>query len=305
MTEHLRLAESTLTVAVVVTHHPDLVRLKAQFDALLPQVARIVVVDNGNDANLLNWLAQWPEPQTHRLRPDGNRGLATAQNEGIRWAMSVGASHVLLMDHDSVPAPRMVHLLFDALGRHPDVAAVGPFHRDSRRPRAPSPFVRTHGCRVSRVGCDASNPVAEVDYLIASGCLIPAPVLSAVGLMRDDFFIDFVDVEWCFRARHRGYRVFGVCAARMDHRLGDDPVRFLGCEFMAHSPHRHYFHVRNALRLYRQPWVPFGWRIVSAWRLLLKCGFHMLVTRPRWAYLQQTWRGLADGMVHDPSNPHP
>lgn len=295
-------ATAVTTVAVVVTHHPDLVRLRAQFDALLPQVAHIVVVDNGNDAGLVRWLAQWPAASVHRLLPAGNRGLAAAQNEGVDWARSVGASHVLLMDHDSVPAPGMVRLLLEALGRHPDAAAVGPFHRDSRQPQARSPFVRTRGCLTTHLGCDASNPVVEVDYLIASGCLVPMSVLLAVGPMRDDFFIDFVDVEWCFRARHSGRRVYGVCAARMDHRLGDAPVHFLGRTFTAHSPQRHYFHVRNALRLYRQPWVPSGWKMVSAWRLLLKCGFHMLVTRPRWAYLQQTWRGLADGLACTHSN---
>jgi len=137
----------------------------------------------------------------------------------------------------------------------------------------------------------------EVDHLIASGCLIPMGVLGHVGSMREDFFIDFVDVEWCFRARHAGYRVYGVCAAHLEHRLGDEPERFLGREYLTHSPQRHYFHARNAMLLYREPWVPLNWKLVSAWRLLLKMGFHVLVTAPRLQHLEKIAQGFLHGLM--------
>ncbi|HGO4357789.1 TPA: glycosyltransferase family 2 protein, partial [Klebsiella pneumoniae] len=36
----------------------------------------------------------------------------------------------------------------------------------------------------------------EATFVIASGSLMRTEVLKDVGLMLDDFFIDFVDVEW-------------------------------------------------------------------------------------------------------------
>lgn len=283
-------------IAVVVAYRPSLARLDEQFAALLPQVQSIVVVDNGPGTEVLAWAGKWPACQVHCISLEQNMGIAYAQNRGIEWAESMGGSHVLLMDHDSIPAKDMVAQLLRALMALPRAAAVGPHYTDPRRAKNKSPFVRTVGLGRSRLNCSDDGEVMEVDHLIASGCLISMDVLGRVGTMREDFFIDFVDVEWCLRARHAGYRVYGVCAAHLEHRLGDEPQRFLGREYLTHSPQRHYFHARNAMLLYREPWVPLNWKLVSAWRLLLKMGFHVLVTAPRRQHLGQILKGLADGL---------
>ncbi len=36
----------------------------------------------------------------------------------------------------------------------------------------------------------------EADFLIASGCLTPIESFDAIGLLNDDMFIDYVDIEW-------------------------------------------------------------------------------------------------------------
>lgn len=284
-------------VAVVVVFHPQLERLQAQFAALLPQVDSIVIVDNGSDKAVPVWARQWPVPQVHCIWLGHNMGIAFAQNQGIEWAAAAGASHALLMDHDSIPEKDMVAQLMSAITMLPLAGAVGPCYADSRRAQKKSPFVRTTGLRRTRLDCSTSGPVLEVDHLIASGCLIPMDVLARVGRMREDFFIDFVDVEWCLRARFEGHPVYGVCTARLEHRLGDEPVKFLGREYLTHSPRRHYFHVRNAVLLYREPWVPLNWKLVSASRLVLKMGFHVLVTPPRLQHLARMASGFLHGLL--------
>lgn len=284
-------------IAVVVAYRPSLERLRAQFAALLPQVHSIVVVDNSPGAEVLAWAGNWPVCQVHCIALGRNMGIAYAQNRGIEWARSIGGSHVLLMDHDSIPAQDMAAQLIRALMALPHAGAVGPHYTDARRKKHKSPFVRTVGLRRVWLDCSHEDEALEVDHLIASGCLISMDVLDRVGAMREDFFIDFVDVEWCLRARHAGYRMYGVCAARLEHQLGDTPVRFLGHEYLTHSPRRHYFHARNAVLLYRESWVPLNWKLVSAWRLLLQLGFHVLVTAPRLQHLEKIARGVLHGLM--------
>ena len=91
--------------------------------------------------------------------------------------------------------------------------------------------------------------------------------------------------------------MYGVCTARLEHRLGDEPVKILGREYLTHSPRRHYFHVRNAVLLYREPWVPLNWKLVSASRLVLKMGFHVLVTPPRLQHLARIASGFLHGLL--------
>lgn len=283
-------------VAVVVTHQPDLLRLAMQLASLQRQVQAIVLVDNGSNLDVRASVPPSAGCPVHVLALGKNLGIACAQNHGIAWARAQKASHVLFMDHDSQPAAHMVQTLLQALQQHPDAAAAGPWYADSRRHTESTPFVRIEGFRRRKLPCTVPNAVLSVDHLIASGCLIPVAVLDQVGLMREDFFIDFVDVEWCLRARHAGYQIYGVCAAHLEHSLGENPIRFLGREYLSHSPWRHYFHVRNALLLYREPWVPLSWKVVSAWRLVLKAGFHVLVTAPRLQHLRQMAHGALHGL---------
>lgn len=300
------MVSAPLIVAVVVTYHPDLPRLAQQLAALRPQVQRIVLVDNGSTQDMAAWVQQAMGSGTvpSVLSLAENRGIAAAQNHGIAWARTQGASHVLLMDHDSLPAPDMVSHLWCALQQHADAGAVGPWYADPRRAQASTPFVRIDGLAMRRLNCSDADAVLSVDHLIASGCLIPMAVLDQVGPLREDFFIDFVDVEWCLRARHAGYALYGVCAARLEHSLGDAPVRLWGREYLSHAPWRHYYHVRNAMLLYREPGVPLNWKLVSAWRLVLKMGFQVLVPASRWQHLRQIAQGFWHGL-RGRANAHP
>ncbi|HEY7600687.1 MAG TPA: glycosyltransferase, partial [Candidatus Limnocylindrales bacterium] len=94
--------------AVVVTWHPDAARFALLLQQLETEVERIVVVDN----------------------TAFNRGLAAAQNRGIALARAGGATHVLLLDQDSVPLPgmtrRLLRELQDLEARGVKVACVGP-----------------------------------------------------------------------------------------------------------------------------------------------------------------------------------
>lgn len=231
--------------AVVVSHCSDAERLVLQFERLLTQVHTVVWVDNASGEALRQLQSRWPSERVYPLWLDENQGIGAAQNRGIEWALARGASHVLLMDDDSLPAPDMVARLLEVLHAQPLAAAVGACHTDSRRGVARSPFTTVRSGRLHWLGCTDAQQVWQVDHVIASGCLIPAPVLQAVGWMREDFFIDWVDIEWCLRARGHGYRIFGACGALLEHSLGDKVVQVLGQEIAQHAPWRHYYQARN------------------------------------------------------------
>jgi len=229
-----------------------------------------------------------------------NLGIARAQNEGIQAARQNGADYVILFDQDSAPASDMVAQLLAAAKRQAaqgiKVAGVGPNYLDSRQGNPP-PFIKVSGLRVHRQLCTSPDAVVEVDYLIASGCLIPMCTIDEVGGMRDDFFIDYVDIEWGLRAKTKGFQSFGACGAIMAHDLGDEPIEFLGKRYPLHSPLRHYYHFRNAVWMYRQGWLPINWRLADGWRLLLKFGFYTLFAKHRLQHLKMMAKGVMHGMV--------
>lgn len=288
-------------VAIVVTHFPDVEMLGEQLARLVPQVAAVVLVDNGSNIDVLAWNAERKlkaMPAASEVIPLGiNKGIATAQNIGIRWAQQQQATCALFMDQDSVPAADMVVHLLAALVSLPAVAAVGPRYWDERqasRQQNLASFIRRDGLKLKRYACDSEGSIIPVSYLVSSGCLISLSVLEKVGGMRDELFIDYVDFEWGLRAAHHGLCSYGVCAAHLHHQLGDSHLKVFNRKIPLHSPLRHYYLCRNAVLLYKMAWIPYQWKVADGARLLLKCGIYIVFAPKRLAH----WRMMTLGVWH-------
>ncbi len=173
--------------------------------------------------------------------------------------------------------------------------AVGPRYQEERRDNPP-PFIQIVVLRVIRQPCSSGDSVVDVNYLVASGCLMPVRALDSVRYMREELFIDYVDIEWGLRARNQCFQSFGACAALTGHDLGDEPLIILGTKFPYHSALRHYYHFRNVVWLYRQTSLPLYWKLADGWRLLLKYGFYSLFAKPRhehcWVMTKGVWHAL-------------
>lgn len=288
--------------AVIVTLDPDRAALAALLSAVAEQVTSIVIVDNSGPGRAIGAVPEGSWRARCSLIPVGrNVGLAAAQNEGIGRALGAGASHVLLLDQDSIPAPGMTDCLARALESEAEAgrrcAAAGPRYVDEQT-QSEARFVQFGRLTVRRVSCsEGGTGLVPADLLIASGMLIPAAVLRDVGAMDESLFVDHVDTDWCLRARAKGYSVLGVCAARMSHRLGEKPARrILGRQFFVRTALRHYFIVRNSVLLYRRAYAPLRWVLGDAIKLSMMLVAIPIFCTPRWQHLAAIARGLLDGL---------
>ena len=257
-----------MVAGVIVLYNPDMFLLDRLLRSVVGQVERIFVIDNtpGPTGYNASYFDQCHENISYV--PFGeNKGIGAAQNVGIRACIEAGYSHAFLLDQDSALPPRMVQDLVDAeselLRQGNAVAAVGPVFADEKT-GALSCAVRHGLLRVKRIQIDLSstNPV-ESDNLIASGSLIRATVLQQVGLMREELFIDWVDVEWCHRARSYGFHSYIIPSIVMTDSIGDSAVRIFGKEINLHSRIRDFYIVRNATFLLREPRMGWRWRLVT------------------------------------------
>lgn len=292
--------------AVVVTYRPDLAATALLFDALLPQVDHVVVVDNGSPSTTVTALADQlaghadVDPDLVSL-PD-NRGIAEAQNIGIERVRARGATAVLLSDQDSIPAPDMVERLVEGLERArrkgARVAAVGPVTLDERDAGATLLFeARRWGPRRATLPRERGELVPVV-FLIASGCLLTPEALDVVGPMNAAWFIDHIDLEWGLRAGRAGFSMFGVTGAHLGHHLGDRMIRMPGRRrgIHIHSPVRNYYMTRNTLLLIRSGLLSPAWRLGYLLWIVKYAGFYVAVEAPRLARAQLIARGAWDGL---------
>ena len=296
--------------AIIVTYLPDAATLRRLIDVLIDDSVFTIIVDNGGGESAI--AESLPSALIEICAMHGNQGIGAAINAGCAAARAAGAKYLITFDQDSHPQPGMVGTLAEefalqsAAGNR--VAAVGPCFVDRRHsPPLVHPFVQLRAGMSAHHYCRSAADVLRTDILITSGCLMSLAVLDEVGGMDASFFVDFTDVEWCFRAQRRGFQLMGVCRAQMDHELGHgEGRRFLTLTLFDYSPIRRYYYSRNAIRVSRLAYVPLRWKLRLIAVLAVRCA--TLPWAPRdsakrfWREALLSLKGIWDGLrgVHGP-----
>lgn len=280
---------------VLVTYRPQEAALRGVLGSIAHQASGIVVVDNTEGGG-----AAVDFGGAHCLRMGQNLGIAAAQNRGIAFALSQGADYIWLSDHDTVYPPdyvaRMLACADTCRARRIAFAALAPAFFDTLAGRV-RPFIR-HAPFIQGF-TPAPGPNVQSDA-IASGMLVPAQALATVGLMREDLFIDWVDTEWCWRARKlHGLQIIGVGDVVIRHALGDAVVPFRGRKITIRSPLRHYYIIRNAVFLaLRSPAPTMPIRLQLMVRALIwTVAYPLIAPAGKWDHLRACCRGLWHGLT--------
>ena len=290
-------------VAVCVTYQPDRGRLGQVLSAIAPQVAELHVLDNSETPAARDAVAECARSAGGRyLGLGGNLGLAAAYNRGIERARAVAATHVLLLDQDSVCGTDMVTQLLraqqiaEATLEQP-VFTAGPGYVDELSGRR-SAVLRTGRLTMERAP-RAPLPWQQTDMLISSGSLVPLAVFDRLGGFDEGLFIDHIDTDWALRVRHAGGVLLVVHTAAMRHRLGERVQRLWWRHWRVlpvHQSRRLYYIYRNSLLLWRRPHAHWRWVLFDMQRLLVIGAVHLLASGNRRARLGWLLRGLLDGL---------
>jgi len=282
--------------AIIVTFNPNMEVLNRLLGAINTQVNKVLVVDNGSPENSIKLIKELLPYNGELIEKGYNSGISEAINTGVFEARKSHSSHVVFFDQDSLPAEDMVEQLLSAMNQKSaegiKVAAVGSKYADVKGSHL-SPFVKLIGRKFQRVDC-GDDEIVEVDHLITSGCLVSIDALTDVGHMEQKLFIDYVDTEWCLRAISKGYALFGVGAAKMQHDMGDYFVKVFDRTIPVHSPLRNYYLMRNGIWLVYQPWVSLNWKIMHFIRLVkIYIVLSLIVGRKA-----ENWKMMTQGIWH-------
>ncbi len=293
--------------ALIVTYNCG-ERVEATFRSVLPQVGKVILVDNGSEddtSRFLGALRDAHPAEVEVLRIGTNAGIAGALNLGMKRAMAAGFAWVLTMDHDSVADDGMVERLFDAWEAMPGrdgVLLAAPVFVDRTSGR-PGELYRYDGWRHTRLtGLIPSRDLLEPTVVITSGNLVATRAYEKAGGFDERLFIDFVDHDFCLRGRAAGLKVVCATKARLAHSVGNPVTRaFCGRTFSStnHAAARRYFQSRNLVemvRRHRKRWPGYAFDIVSAFlRDLLGIA---LLERDRWQKIRAMARGALDSGKH-------
>lgn len=228
--------------AVITTYHPSAAMLE-NLRNVLSEVRGLVVVDNGSNPDELSFLrAASRNLGFHLIENGDNLGIAEALNRGVRWAKSQAYSWVLLLDQDSTACDGFIAAMLRTWFSHPQPAKIATIH-----PRYLHPEL---GCRALALSAGDGSRI----WCLTSGALMPTWIFDKIGWFASEFFIDWVDIEYCFRIRAAGYLIVESEAILIHEPGRSTPAFFLGLRFWPshHSAARRYYMSRNRVVVFRR-----------------------------------------------------
>lgn len=220
-----------IITAGIVTFNPDLDRFKENVNAILPQVDRVIIFDNGSENR--ESIEQEYQDRATIIKSEKNVGIAAALNGLMKKSEELGASWMLSLDQDSVCPQNFCEQMRTYLYKEDNFGIVAPVIVDRN---------------VGIVGHNPEKEYKSVRTCITSGAFTRVDVWTKVGGYDESMFIDSVDFEFCYRVRKAGYKVIQVRNVQLLHEIGNSEKRkflFWTVDVKNHSAFRKYYIARN------------------------------------------------------------
>ena len=167
-----------------------------------------------------------------------NGGFAYGNNAAIRPALhsTNPPPYILLLNPDTIVRPRALQVLVDFMNKHPDVGIAGSRLEDPDGTPQRSAF-RFHtafseldfGLRlgiVSKllskwvVAPPVSDETYQTDWVAGASMIIRREVFEAAGLMDEDYFMYYEEMDFCLQAKKAGWSCWYVPESRVVHLVG-------------------------------------------------------------------------------------
>ncbi len=167
-----------------------------------------------------------------------NLGLGKAQKDGLNKVISLGYDWVITFDQDS-------EITSDLLFKY-------------------NKYINENDCEnVAIINSDFidrgknqknydNQDVLSVDEVVSSGSLINLKIYQKVGEIREEFFIDQIDNEYCYRVKSLNYEIRVLPDIGFYHQMGEiRRVKLLNFYVYNQSPLRVYYRTRNLILFYK------------------------------------------------------
>ncbi len=284
----------TAICCVVVTFNPDNAELQRVIEGILCWAQKVILVDNTPRKNIdIGILKNYP---LDIIQVGENIGIGAAQNIGILQAINLGFEWIVLSDQDTFYPENYGARMRKALEIHKNACAIFPTFIDSHRLNKDS----IKATVPTWYGWKKVYPPAGIFDLYegaASGMMLKSSCIKNIGLMNENLFMDWVDFEWCWRARAAGFRVLGTSEVKVIHSLGIGIISFGKKIINIRPPSRHYYIVRNCiyLAINSNSLTPLVRCRLLFKSLTLFFGYSLLLS-PRLENLGAVFKGLRDGL---------
>jgi GT2 family glycosyltransferase len=232
----------TLDLSIIILAYKS----KLDLERLLPSVAQsenlnfgqgngkysaeVIVVDNGSNDGLAENVSDFKlQIPTFKFIQNINNGFAKGNNLGIQ---NSSGRYILLLNPDTYVEKNTLSLMLDFMDMRPQVGistckvvlSNGKLDQACKR-RFPNPWNAL--LRFSRLSNRDYNMLdtdedmeTEIDACMGAFMLVRREALDTFGLLDESFFMYGEDLDWCWRCKEKGFKVWYFPQVSITHFKG-------------------------------------------------------------------------------------
>jgi GT2 family glycosyltransferase len=185
-----------------VLFQPDVERFKVGLDIVLRQFDEVIAFDNvGDNESLFDGM-----DNVVYITENANKGIAYGLNRIMEQAKKMQYEWVVTLDQDTV-IPEDMATRFSSFVHLENVAIISPQVIDKRRK-----YMQLNECQ---------EDVIDIDFCSTTASCTNIGVWNKLGGFDELLFIDFVDNDYCKRAKLAGYRILQIPSLVIDQQFGN------------------------------------------------------------------------------------
>lgn len=214
-----------MDVAIIILHYGDVQVTKECIKSISHKETypHIIILVN-NDKIRLTDAMFGKKKNLFIINNKKNLGFAGGVNVGIKVAMDKKASFIMLLNNDTKIDTPILSKLVSFLKQTPSCGIVAPAIAYDKRGvltfdlggNLNNIFGRTNHTEVQRV----ENVMPRASVYVTGACMmIKAEVIKKVGYLDEQFFLYYEDVDFCLRAKLKGFSSFVLPSVVITHAL--------------------------------------------------------------------------------------
>lgn len=188
----------------------------------------VYVVDNASTDGSADAVKAAYGDRVILIQNEENLGGSGGFNTGLRAARQKGYPYYMCVDNDIVMDEHNIENLLCFLEDHPEVGIVGSKICRMQHPER----LQELGARLDFEKCthvpyykdhldnEDIPEVQDCDYVPACSLMVRDEVIDKIGVLPEENFIYWDDMEWCYKAKLAGYRVAAYRQAKVLHDMG-------------------------------------------------------------------------------------
>jgi GT2 family glycosyltransferase len=237
------------------------------------------------------------------IQTGANLGFAGGNNVGLRYAMSQGdCDFAWLLNNDTIVRPDALQLLVKRMQERPEAGICGStllYYHDPSKVQAWGGSVYNkwvaRGGHIGKLANAARIPEpqeieSQMAYVIGASMLVRKSFLEQIGLMDEEYFLYFEELDWAVRAK--GHFQLAYCSRSVVyHKEG----KSIGSHRVTaqQSVLAEFYATRNRI-LFTRKYYPGALLTVLA--AVAASAIHRLMSR-RWGNFGAVVRGIYHGMM--------